>query len=238
MLASSLATHTHARTAPPPEREPTGHQALARQGAGRDEGHRPGEVPETEEPQRREAAHQRQRADHHHLRAAEGQGQRHARSLSRPAAGTHILAIEHEGTQICEWLQLARRHGGAAQVSRAASATCRRPTTSPMIQDAQRAVSLTRSMASELGIDPNRIGMLGFSAGGNLTAWTCGVTKKRCTSRSTRQTKHPSRPELRHSRLPRRSHRQRAGKLKPEFHVNEANAADVLRPRHQRLQRE
>jgi acetyl esterase/lipase len=38
--------------------------------------------------------------------------------------------------------------------------------------DAQRAISLVRSRAKELGIDPKRIGMLGFSAGGHLTAWT------------------------------------------------------------------
>jgi acetyl esterase/lipase len=43
----------------------------------------------------------------------------------------------------------------------------------PPLEDAQRAMSLVRSKAKELEIDPNRIGMLGFSAGGNLTALTC-----------------------------------------------------------------
>src|SRR5262249_54445578 len=38
--------------------------------------------------------------------------------------------------------------------------------------DAQRAIRLTRSKAKEWGLNPNRIGMLGFSAGGHLTAWT------------------------------------------------------------------
>ena len=38
------------------------------------------------------------------------------------------------------------------------------------LQDAQRAVSLVRSRAKEWGLDPQRIGMLGFSAGGHLTA--------------------------------------------------------------------
>jgi len=37
--------------------------------------------------------------------------------------------------------------------------------------DAQRALSLVRSKASEWGIDPTRIGILGFSAGGHLAAW-------------------------------------------------------------------
>jgi acetyl esterase/lipase len=39
------------------------------------------------------------------------------------------------------------------------------------LMDAQRAVSLVRSKAGELGIDPRRIGLLGFSAGGHLAAW-------------------------------------------------------------------
>jgi len=38
------------------------------------------------------------------------------------------------------------------------------------LQDAQRAVSLVRQHAAEWGIDPNRIGVLGFSAGGHLAA--------------------------------------------------------------------
>jgi acetyl esterase/lipase len=47
-----------------------------------------------------------------------------------------------------------------------------------MIQDAQRAISLVRSMHAELKIDPNRVGMLGFSAGGHLTA-CAALTRKR-----------------------------------------------------------
>ena len=39
------------------------------------------------------------------------------------------------------------------------------------LMDAQRAISLVRSKAAQWGLDPNRIGMLGFSAGGHLTAW-------------------------------------------------------------------
>jgi acetyl esterase/lipase len=47
-----------------------------------------------------------------------------------------------------------------------------------MVQDAQRAVTLVRGRAAEFGIDPGRVGMLGFSAGGNLTACTA-LFKKR-----------------------------------------------------------
>jgi acetyl esterase/lipase len=41
------------------------------------------------------------------------------------------------------------------------------------LQDAQRALGLVRHRAKELGVDPQRIGMLGFSAGGNLSAELC-----------------------------------------------------------------
>jgi acetyl esterase/lipase len=45
--------------------------------------------------------------------------------------------------------------------------------------DAQRAISLVRSKTKEWGIDPKRVGMLGFSAGGHLTAWTSTNFDKR-----------------------------------------------------------
>ncbi len=94
-----------------------------------------------------------------------------------PGGGYSILAIEHEGTQTCEWL----RDLGVTAVLlkyRVPKRAMQKPDNLAMIQDAQRAVTLVRSKATELGIDPARIGMLGFSAGGNLTAWTA-LTKDR-----------------------------------------------------------
>jgi acetyl esterase/lipase len=40
-------------------------------------------------------------------------------------------------------------------------------------QDGQRALRLVRSKAKEWGVDPNRVGMMGFSAGGEVVAWVC-----------------------------------------------------------------
>lgn len=94
-----------------------------------------------------------------------------------PGGGYNILAIEHEGTQTCEWLQSL---GVTAvllkyRVPRRAMQT---PDNLAQVQDAQRAISLVRSKASELKVDPNRVGMLGFSAGGHLTACTALTTKR------------------------------------------------------------
>ncbi|MCS6865009.1 MAG: alpha/beta hydrolase [Gemmataceae bacterium] len=94
-----------------------------------------------------------------------------------PGGGYNILAIEHEGTDVCQWLN---KLGVTAVLLkyRVPRREMQTPENLAMIQDAQRAVILVRSQAKEYGIDPNRIGMLGFSAGGNLTAWTCLTTKR------------------------------------------------------------
>jgi acetyl esterase/lipase len=47
------------------------------------------------------------------------------------------------------------------------------------LMDAQRALSLVRSRAEEWGINPGRIGILGFSAGGHLAAATSTNFDKR-----------------------------------------------------------
>jgi acetyl esterase/lipase len=85
-----------------------------------------------------------------------------------PGGAFRILAIDLEGTEVAEWLNSI---GVAAIVLK-----YRVPTVSleprwltPMI-DGQRAISVVRTHASEWGLDPNRIGILGFSAGGNLAA--------------------------------------------------------------------
>lgn len=85
-----------------------------------------------------------------------------------PGGGYHILAWDLEGTEVCEWLNsigvtgvlLKYRVPKRAGLEKHAAA----------LQDAQRAIGLVRSRAKELSIDPNRIGILGFSAGGHLAA--------------------------------------------------------------------
>ena len=62
--------------------------------------------------------------------------------------------------------------------------------------DAQRALSLVRSKADEWGIDAKRIGMLGFSAGGHLTAWASTNSDKRSYDTIDDVDKVSSRPDF------------------------------------------
>jgi len=85
-----------------------------------------------------------------------------------PGGGYRMLAITHEGTDVASWLTSI---GVTAVLLR--YRVPRRPDDAEdklPLQDAQRAMSLVRSKAAEWGVDPARIGFLGFSAGGHLTA--------------------------------------------------------------------
>lgn len=89
-----------------------------------------------------------------------------------PGGGYHILAWDLEGEEVAAWLNSL---GVTAvilkyRVPRRPGQPKDRPPPGAL-QDAQRALSLVRSRAASWGIDPGRIGMLGFSAGGHLTAW-------------------------------------------------------------------
>jgi len=87
-----------------------------------------------------------------------------------PGGGYEILAIDLEGTEVCDWLTsrgitcvlLKYRVPGVI------SGPYRNCPTA--LQDAQRTVGLVRFHAAEWHIDPHRIGVLGFSAGGHMAA--------------------------------------------------------------------
>lgn len=85
-----------------------------------------------------------------------------------PGGGYHILALDLEGTEVCEWLNSI----GVTAVLLKYRVPRRpdRPPYEPPLQDVQRALGLVRARASEWGVDPRRIGVLGFSAGGHLAA--------------------------------------------------------------------
>jgi len=91
-----------------------------------------------------------------------------------PGGGYQGLAIDLEGTEVCDWLapkgitcavlkyrvpQTWWPKGGGGQ---------RPPRVQMALQDAERAMSLLRQRSGSLGLDPHKIGVLGFSAGGHM----------------------------------------------------------------------
>src|ERR1051325_4060224 len=85
-----------------------------------------------------------------------------------PGGAYRILAWDLEGTEVAEWLN--RNGVNAAIVKYRVPAREGRENYAAPLQDAQRAVGLVRANAKEWGLDPDRIGILGFSAGGHLSA--------------------------------------------------------------------
>jgi acetyl esterase/lipase len=85
-----------------------------------------------------------------------------------PGGGYRILAIDLEGTEVCDWLNSAGIT--CVLLKYRVPDTGPYPKSSAALQDAQRAVRLVRQHAAEWSIDPNRVGVLGFSAGGHLSA--------------------------------------------------------------------
>ncbi|MEO8201342.1 MAG: alpha/beta hydrolase [Gemmatimonadota bacterium] len=95
-----------------------------------------------------------------------------------PGGGYEILAIDLEGTEVCDWLvsrgitcvllkYRVPNQGGSWDQGCGCD---RRTGSSRPLEDAQRAIALVRFHAADWHIDPHKIGVLGFSAGGHLVA--------------------------------------------------------------------
>ncbi len=97
-----------------------------------------------------------------------------------PGGGYHNLFWELEGEEVAAWLNSLGMTGIILKYRcpRRPGDVKGEPPLGPLI-DAQRAVSLVRSRAAEWGIDPERIGMVGFSAGGHLALATATSFEKR-----------------------------------------------------------
>jgi acetyl esterase/lipase len=85
-----------------------------------------------------------------------------------PGGSYHVLAIDLEGTEVCDWLNSAGITCVLLKYRVPDSGPY--PKSSAALQDAQRALGIVRSHAAEWHIDPQRIGVLGFSAGAHLAA--------------------------------------------------------------------
>jgi acetyl esterase/lipase len=85
-----------------------------------------------------------------------------------PGGAYNILALDLEGTEVCE--RLNEMGFTAVLLKYRVPRRPGREKHAAPLEDAQRAISLIRQHASEWSIDPQRIGVLGFSAGGHLAA--------------------------------------------------------------------
>lgn len=93
-----------------------------------------------------------------------------------PGGGYEVLAIDLEGTEVCDWLVakgitcvlLKYR----VPAPRSAPNWGAYPQSPMALEDSQRTISLVRFHAKQWHIDPHKIGVLGFSAGGHLVAAT------------------------------------------------------------------
>lgn len=82
-----------------------------------------------------------------------------------PGGGYAMLAVKHEGKEVAEWLNSI---GVAAFVLKyRLGPRYHHPT---MVNDVNRAVRVVRHGGSKWGVDPNRIAVMGFSAGGHLAS--------------------------------------------------------------------
>ncbi|MEM9412558.1 MAG: alpha/beta hydrolase [Planctomycetota bacterium] len=85
-----------------------------------------------------------------------------------PGGGFHILAWDLEGTEIASWLNSIGVNAFILKY-RVPTAKLASPSLAPM-HDLHRSIALVRSNAAKWSLDPDRIGALGFSAGGCVVA--------------------------------------------------------------------
>lgn len=121
-----------------------------------------------------------------------------------PGGGFQILAIDLEGTEICDWLTskgitcvlLKYRVPSVPYVWQCDCRPHNLTTSVPSLQDAQRTVRLVRTHAAEWHIDPHKIGVIGFSAGGYLVAEVSTNFKRRLYTPVDAVDKESSRPDF------------------------------------------
>lgn len=121
-----------------------------------------------------------------------------------PGGGFQILAMDLEGTEACDWLTsrgitcvlLKYRVPSEPYVWQCDCRPHNLMTSVPSLQDAQRTLGLVRLHAAEWHIDPHKIGVLGFSAGGYLVAEISTNFKRRLYTPVDAADKESNRPDF------------------------------------------
>ena len=102
-----------------------------------------------------------------------------------PGGGFRLLAMDLEGTEICDWMTdkgitciLLKYRVPKSNHYWDTDCRCHiTPKVPRALQDAQRTIRLVRARAKDLNLAPNKIGVVGFSAGGYLVAQTSNVVE-------------------------------------------------------------
>ena len=121
-----------------------------------------------------------------------------------PGGGFQILAIDLEGTEVCDWLTskgitcvlLKYRVPSVPYVWQCNCRPHNLTTSVPSLEDAQRTLRLVRLHAAQWHIDPHKIGVIGFSAGGYLVAEVSTNFKRRLYKPVDAADKESSRPDF------------------------------------------
>lgn len=111
-----------------------------------------------------------------------------------PGGGHSILAWDLEGTEVAEWLTSIGVTGIVLKYR--VPARVKATNYFAAVQDAQRAVSLVRSLASQWGINSQRIGIAGFSAGGQTAGLTALFRNERLYAPVDKADQTPCRPDF------------------------------------------
>jgi len=121
-----------------------------------------------------------------------------------PGGGFHGLAIDLEGTEICDWMTskgitcvlLKYRVPDSGPNWNEERQTHVEPYAPAALEDAQRSIGLVRLNANKWKINPNKIGVIGFSAGGFMVADISTHFKKRAYSPIDAADKESCRPDF------------------------------------------
>ena len=161
-----------------------------------------------------------------------------AAMLVFPGGGYQILAIDLEGTEICDWLTsrgitcvLLKYRVPKTGPSWQPDCHCQiNPKPAPAVQDAQRAIGLVRLHATEWHIDPHKIGVIGFSAGGHLVAAVSNDYERRSYRPIDGADRQSSRPDFAVAIYPGHLWAPARGKMgfNPDIHVTRNTSPTFL----------
>ena len=142
-----------------------------------------------------------------------------------PGGGFEILAMDLEGTEVCGWLNadgitcvlLKYRVPGAPFDWQRNSRPDNYVVPTMALEDVQRTMGLVRLHATEWHIDPHKVGVLGFSAGGYLVAEISTNYEKRLYQSTDAADQESARPDFAVVIYP--GHIEKQGKLNPNVPV-------------------